>query len=102
MQNLDPSFKPWSLLKWSCERYRNSDDDLRNQLMHNLRGMKAAEVCEYLSGNGKPSSSSDVVKTYDSLVKDPLMGELKRLGLKFDREKIDQKLQSLAASLRLN
>jgi hypothetical protein len=102
MQNLDPSFKPWSLLKWSCEKSRNSDDDLRNQLMHNLRGMKAAEVCEYLSGNGKPSSSSDVVKTYDSLVKDPLMGELKRLGLKFDREKIDQKLQSLAASLRLN
>jgi len=102
MQNLDPNFKPWSLLKWSCERYRNSDDDLRNQLLHNLRGMEAAEVCEYLSGNGKPSSSSDVVKTYDSLVKDPLMGELKRLGLKFDREKIDQKLQSLAASLRLN
>ncbi|WP_445246794.1 hypothetical protein [Microcoleus sp. OTE_8_concoct_300] len=101
LQNLDPNFKPWSLLKWSCG-YRNSDDDLRNQLMHNLRGMKAAEVCEYLSGNVKPSSSSDVVKTYDSLVKDPLMGELKRLGLKFDREKIDQKLQSLAASLRLN
>jgi len=102
LQNLDPNFKPWSLLKWSCERYRNSDDDLRNQLLHNLRGMNAAEVCEYLSGNVKPSSSSDVVKTYDSLVKDPLMGELKRLGLKFDREKIDQKLQSLAASLRLN
>ncbi|MEZ2248253.1 hypothetical protein [Microcoleus sp.] len=102
LQNLDPNFKPWSLLKWSCERYRNSDDDLRNQLMHNLRGMEAAEVCEYLSGNVKPSSSSDVVKTYDSLVKDPLMGELKRLGLKFDREKIDQKLQTLAASLRLN
>ena len=102
VQNLDPNFKAWSLLKWSCERYRNSDDDLRNQLLHNLRGMNAAEVCEYLSGNVKPSSSSDVVKTYDSLVKDPLMGELKRLGLKFDREKIDQKLQSLAASLRLN
>jgi len=102
LQNLDPNFKAWSLLKWSCERYRNSDDDLRNQLLHNLRGMNAAEVCEYLSGNVKPSSSSDVVKTYDSLVKDPLMGELKRLGLKFDREKIDQKLQSLAASLRLN
>lgn len=101
LQNLDPNFKAWSLLKWSCG-YRNSDDDLRNQLMHNLRGMNAAEVCEYLSGNVKPSSSSDVVKTYDSLVKDPLMGELKRLGLKFDRQKIDQKLQSLAASLRLN
>jgi len=102
LQNLDQNFKAWSLLKWSCERYRNSDDDLRNQLLHNLRGMNAAEVCEYLSGNVKPSSSSDVVKTYDSLVKEPLMGELKRLGLKFDREKIDQKLQSLAASLRLN
>lgn len=102
LQNLDPNFKPWPLLQWSCERYRNSDDDLRNQLMHNLRGMKAAEVCEYLSGNVKSSSSSDVVKTYDSLVKDRLMEELKRLGLKFDREKIDQKLQSLAASLRLN
>lgn len=101
LQNLEPNFKPWPLLKWSCG-YRNSDDDLRNQLMHNLRGMEAAEVCEYLSGNVRPSSSSDVVKTYDSLVKDPLMGELKRLGLKFDREKIDQKLQSLAASLRLN
>ncbi|MCP2729770.1 hypothetical protein [Limnofasciculus baicalensis] len=101
LQNLEPNFKPWPLLKWSCG-YRNSDDDLRNQLMHNLRGMEAAEVCEYLSENVKPSSSSDVVKTYDSLVKDPLMWELKRLGLKFDREKIDQKLQSLAASLRLN
>ena len=102
LQKLEPNFKPWPLLKWSCG-YRNSDDDLRNQLMHNLRGMEATEVCEYLLGNvTSASSSSDVVKTYDSWVKDPLMKELQSFGLKFAREKIDQKLQSLAASLQLN
>lgn len=101
LEKLEPNFQPWSLLKWSCEKYRNSDDDLRNQLLHNLRGMESTEVSQYLSGNATPSDPTNVVKTYDNLVKVPFMREIQRFGLKYTREKLGQKLQALAESLGL-
>ncbi|MGL4503142.1 MAG: hypothetical protein ACRC2M_24125, partial [Planktothrix sp.] len=47
---LEPKFKPWALLEWSSDNKKDQDDDLRNQLMHNLRGVEKQEVIEYIFG----------------------------------------------------
>ncbi|MDB9430687.1 hypothetical protein PN482_17760 [Microcystis aeruginosa CS-555/01A07] len=39
----------WELLTWSCTSLREHEFDRRNQLMHNLRGVKKEEVILYLT-----------------------------------------------------
>ncbi|MBC1197245.1 hypothetical protein H0901_18820 [Microcystis aeruginosa BLCCF158] len=39
----------WKLLTWSCTSLREHEFDRRNQLMHNLRGVKKEEVILYLT-----------------------------------------------------
>ena len=39
----------WNLLIWSCTHKRDFNSDRRNQLMHNLRGVKKEEVILYIT-----------------------------------------------------
>ena len=39
----------WKLLTWSCTSLREHEFDRRNQLMHNLRGVKKEEMILYLT-----------------------------------------------------
>lgn len=48
--NLKPDFKPWGVLSWSCEYERDREEDLRNQLLHNLLGVDKKEVIRYIFG----------------------------------------------------
>jgi hypothetical protein len=61
-------------LKWSCkdkkEGERRGEIDLRNQLVHNLRGMKKSDVVEYLMGYQKVETDN-VIKVYNEKVKQP-------------------------------
>lgn len=47
LKSIDNNFIDWHLLRWCCSR-RDADDDLRNQLIHNLHGVKDSEVIDYL------------------------------------------------------
>jgi hypothetical protein len=47
---LKPDFKPWGVLSWSCEYEREREEDLRNQLLHNLLGVDKKEVIRYIFG----------------------------------------------------
>jgi hypothetical protein len=100
LKKLEPNFKLWSLLEWSCKKYRNSDDDLRNQLMHNLRGMETLEVIEYLcGGDTKGYTGNDVVEVYKKRVKQPFFTAIELFQLPFKREKVYKILQEIADGL---
>lgn len=94
----------WNLLVWSCTRIREFDDDRRNQLMHNLRGIRELDVIHYLLGCPKiptavgghlnefqkeyqkyanmPSLNfQNVTEVYKKFVKDKFLDTLKSFGL---------------------
>lgn len=103
LKRLEPNFKAWGLLKWSCKKFRNSDDDLRNQLMHNLLGVKESEVIKYLLGNPDRIAPTDVMtayNTYNNHVKSLFIAEIKRLGLTYNPNKLEEKLKKLANDIR--
>ncbi|MEH2282150.1 MAG: hypothetical protein V7K90_12620 [Nostoc sp.] len=66
LKSIDNNFIDWHLLRWCCSR-RDADDDLRNQLMHNLRGVKDSEVIDYLLAY-KEHQVSDVMTAYNNHV----------------------------------
>jgi hypothetical protein len=98
LQNLEPKFHPWELLKWSCKYYRNRENDLRNRLMHNLRGVEKQEVVKYLSGY-KPIDNNDIIKAYNGQVKDPFFKAINILSLPYKKEKLINELNKFAESL---
>ncbi len=98
IKSLEPSFKTWPLLDWSCEYYKERDKDLRNQLVHNLRGMEKSDVAEYLMGY-KTVETDDVMNIYNQKVKQPFFEAIKLFKLDFTREKLDKELKKLANSL---
>ncbi|EAW35185.1 hypothetical protein [Lyngbya sp. PCC 8106] len=103
---LETKFQPWSILQWSCSRNKKRENDLRNQLVHNLRGMEKTDAIQYLLGY-KPSKSKDVIKVYDENfmkvynedVKDPFVEAIKLFKLPYTKEKLRQTLEKLADSL---
>ena len=106
LQELEPAFVPkldrWPLLKWSCkdkkEGERRGEIDLRNQLVHNLRGMKKSDVVEYLMGYQKVETDN-VIKIYNEKVKQPFFEALRLFKLDYTRDKLDKELKDLAKSL---
>jgi hypothetical protein len=56
---LKPDFKPWANLSWSCQYERDREDDLRNQLLHNLLGVEKKEVVSYIFGY-----NDDIIKRF--------------------------------------
>ena len=106
LQELEPAFVPkldrWPLLKWSCkdkkEGERRGEIDLRNQLVHNLRGMKKSDVVEYLMGYQKVETDN-VIKVYNEKVKQPFFEVIRLFKLDYTRDKLDKELKDLAKSL---
>lgn len=94
----------WPLLNWSCEYNREFEQDFRNQLMHNLRGVTKKDVICYLQcpGGGCTMDSDDLMAIYIKYVKQPFRDALRDVGLS-DNDSIDNKLQEelrkLAADL---
>ncbi|NET45715.1 hypothetical protein [Okeania sp. SIO2B3] len=98
LKNLELGFQSWPLLEWSCEYYKEREKDLRNQLVHNLRGMEKSDVAEYLMGY-KKVETDDVMKIYNEKVKQPFFEAIKLFKLDYTREKLDKELKNLAKSL---
>ncbi|MFN6465626.1 MAG: hypothetical protein RMZ41_027920 [Nostoc sp. DedVER02] len=98
LNNIDKSFVKWPLLLWYCDSYRNTEDDLRNQLMHNLCGVEDREVIDYLLGY-KNHQYNDVMSAYINDVKQPFLNAINYFQLDYKREKLKKKLQEIADSL---
>ena len=118
--NLKPDFKPWGGLSWSCEYERERDEDLRNQLLHNLLGVDKKEVIRYLFGYNEDKikgflqlikksndedepSTNEVHQAYVDSVKKPFLEALKLFGLCSEQpieNQLEEKLQQLANSIK--
>ena len=98
----------WLLLDWTCIHDREREEDIRNQLMHNLRGTEKNDVIDYLYGNPTDKSKIDytqkVSKVYKEVVKNPFLRSLKELGLlsldnNLEENELQKDLATLAAEL---
>ena len=104
LEKLVTGWVSWPLLNWSCVRDREFEQDFRNQLMHNLRGVTKKDVICYLQcpGGGGTIASDDLMAIYLKYVKQPFRDALRDVGLS-DNDSIDNKLQQelrhLAAKL---
>ncbi|MEH2334960.1 hypothetical protein [Nostoc sp.] len=98
LKNIDKTFAKWPLLLWYCDSNRNTEDDLRNQLMHNLCGVEEKEVIDYLLGF-KNHQVNDVMSAYVNHVKQPFLNAINYFQLDYKREKLNKKLQEIADSL---
>lgn len=98
LNNIDNTFVKWPLLLWYCDPNRNTEDDLRNQLMHNLCGVEDSEVIDYLLGY-KTHQVTDVMSAYVNDVKQPFLNAINHFKLPYKREKLSKRLQEIANSL---
>ncbi|WP_017716231.1 hypothetical protein [Kamptonema formosum] len=116
------SFDEWNLLKWSCTQYRTKKYDLRNQNMHNLRGVEKIDVIRYLLGNPNDAkfvmasvpnakqeypkyllrkqslSAEEVVEVYSCWVKKPFtkaLNDLNLLNTEADEESLEKQIQKI-------
>jgi hypothetical protein len=95
LQKLEPKFKSWPLL--NCYK-RNRENDLRNQLMHNLRGVEKDDVIKYLNGF-EESELTKIMDIYNQKIKQPFFDAILLINLPYTREKLSKELQNLASSL---
>jgi hypothetical protein len=101
LQRLKPDFRAWAVLVWSCNHYRNREQDLRNQLMHNLIGISQQDVIDYLLGYpSQPSNLTDIMQIYNEQVKTQFFAAINLLQLPYTREKLVRTLTDLANSLQ--
>ena len=122
---LKQDFKPWAILSWSCQYERIKEDDLRNQLLHNLVGVEKIEVRDYICGynndsikrieqlsnksnqineqlSDKPNQINEVDEAYKQNVKTPFLKSLKLFGLLQENtieNRLQNKLQQIADSI---
>ncbi|MBN3944620.1 hypothetical protein [Nostoc sp. NMS9] len=106
---LKQDFKPWEVLSWSCQYQREREDDLRNQLLHNLLGVDKTELLDYILGYNKGSIKvflgdiqqktdesskkiNEVEVAYQQNVKSKFLKSLKLFGLSQETT-IENKLQ---------
>lgn len=84
-------FKPWANLR---------ESELRNQLMHNLRGMQDIDVVRYLLGYPEKEPTFKTVKeTYEQSVKQPFFKAMNLFKLPFKYDKLKQRLDYIASLL---
>lgn len=99
----------WKLLTWSCTSLREHEFDRRNQLMHNLRGVKKEEVILYLTDPKKlidlnqndSNLPNKVDEVYRKEIKDKFIPALKTLceWTENDYIPLEDDLEKLANSL---
>jgi len=102
LRHLRSDFQPWKVLHWSCIQKNEAgehDDDIRNQLMHNLQGMKPEDVVKYLLGNQERDIS--VIQAYQTEVKPQFMAAIRLCGLPFTEPKLTERLQGVADAMRI-
>ncbi|PAX52130.1 hypothetical protein [Brunnivagina elsteri] len=101
LKKLNPELQTWANLKWSCDYYKDRESDLRNQLMHNLRGMEDSDVIDYLLGYSKvkPNNIATVIDTYSQNVKKPFLEAIALLKLPYKPGKLQKKLNAIADNL---
>ncbi len=109
LKAIDPTIQTWSLLDWIGKYQREFEDDRRNQLMHNLRGVEKKDVMLYLYGYTKSEKdiddskddSKEVHQVYQDEVKQPFISALHSLGLLKNNSEFNliKKLQDLANRL---
>lgn len=117
--NLKPDFKSWGILSWSCKYIRDREEDLRNQLLHNLLGVDQKEVIRYIFGYDEEKikgflqlikksnteyelSINEVHKAYVENVKIPFIKALKLFALSQEQpieNQLEEKLQQIANSI---
>ncbi|MBW4642438.1 MAG: hypothetical protein KME23_05405 [Goleter apudmare HA4340-LM2] len=97
LTNIDKNFPKWPLLQWYCKSNRNTDDDLRNQLMHNLRGVEDSKVIDYLLAD-KNHQLKDVMTAYVEHIKKPFFNAINYFKLPYKKENLKKKLQEIADS----
>ncbi len=76
-------FNGWKLLEWTCTYKRDREQDKRNQLMHNLRGVTKLDVIQYLKNPDGNDANPDenVAEVYRRFVKQPFRDALLDLEL---------------------
>ena len=97
----------WPLLNWIGIYDRDREQDFRNQLMHNLRGVEKKDVMDYLYGHSEKTNEVDdslsVKIAYQEQVKQPFVRALNKLGLLPDTDLgenyLKQELAELAREL---
>ncbi|MFO0291172.1 MAG: hypothetical protein ACK507_00760 [bacterium] len=99
----------WKLLTWSCTSLREHEFDRRNQLMHNLRGVKKEEVILYLTDPKKlidlnqndSNLPNKVDEVYRNEIKGKFISALKTLceWTENDYTPLKHRLENLAKSL---
>lgn len=99
----------WELLTWSCTSLREHEFDRRNQLMHNLRGVKKEEVILYLTDPKKlidlnqndSNLPNKVDEVYRNEIKGKFISALKTLcgWTENDYTPLKHRLENLAKSL---
>ncbi|WP_339393567.1 hypothetical protein [Nostoc sp. UHCC 0870] len=99
LNNIDKNFVKWPLLLWYCDSYRKTEDDLRNQLMHNLRGVKDKDVIAYLLADND-HKLTEVMTAYVNHVKQPFLESINYFKLPYKRDKLPKRLQEIADSLK--
>lgn len=102
LSNLRPDFKPliWGLLEWIGQYKREHQDDRRNQLMHNLLGVKTEEVTKYLLGTETNNIYEDnVLSAYKEKVKQPFITGIQKLEISDYTSNLREKLKNIADSL---
>ncbi|GJD16179.1 hypothetical protein RIVM261_011350 [Rivularia sp. IAM M-261] len=104
LQALKPSFKAWRLLEWASvgkDENKEFEYDIRNQIMHNLRGVEEKDVIKYLAGN-QDVNISTAKETYIEKVKKPFLKALKLFGLVEEYEienSLEKQLKKIADTL---
>lgn len=100
---------PWKLMQWIGNHYKDleqREQDKRNQLMHNLRGVTKAELSGYLQGNPEEKDldkNEDIVEIYATFIKSPFREALHKVGLSKDCSMDNQlqiELNNLALELK--
>jgi hypothetical protein len=97
---LEKEFGVWKNLTWSCDYYKDRESDLRNQLMHNLRGMEDDDVIKYLLGRSNQiPKNATVIEVYEQDVKKPFIKAIKLLHLHYKSEDLQSQLQNIASRI---
>jgi hypothetical protein len=110
----------WQNLTWSCDDKREHEGDLRNQLMHNLRGMEDYDAIKYLLGYPEDKidqyrndpdfqkfmadynqyiKERNVKDAYEKYVRQMFLNVVRLLGIPAESGKLQKKLKTISSSL---
>lgn len=100
LKALRADFVSWPLLNWICDDKRSTEQDLRNQLMHNLRGIEEEDVVRYLLAGKQAEIGESPASTYRVKILEPFLAALELVGsVDKDAVLLDHRLNETAKHL---